>query len=140
MILQIIIPGKPVSGNHAKTPQVVGTMPNGKPRVRQVRTAEARRYDERIQRVALAAAAVARWQIPDYVRVDTWVCNCRLDGDNANKELRDPMQGIVFHFDSRILDGRTIKVKDAGGPRVVLRVRAIDGKRYGYRKPAAVRS
>lgn len=138
MTLQIIIPGKPVSGNHAKTPQVIGTTPTGKPRVRMVRTAVARAYDERIQRVALAATAVARWIIPDYVRVDAWLCNCRLDRENGMEEIHDPMQGIVFWHDSRILDGRTLKVKDAGGPRVVLRVRAVDGKRYGYRKPAAL--
>ena len=136
-MLQIVIPGKPMSGNHAKTPQVIGRTASGKPRFRNVRTAEARLYDERVASIGKAAAAIARWKIPDYVRCDTWLCNVRTDGENANKEIRDPLQGIAFWFDSRILDGRTIKCKDKYGPRVVLQIRPVDGKLYGYRRPHA---
>jgi Holliday junction resolvase RusA-like endonuclease len=139
MTLELIFPGKPMSGNHSQPPLRGGRTPKGAPRFRNVRTAEARKADERIERIALAATLSARWKMPDYVRCDVWICNIRMDRDNVLKELNDPLQGIVFHHDSRILDGRTIKLKDKRGPRVILHISPIDGRRYGYRPPAKVR-
>ena len=125
-VLEIVIPGNPVSGNHAK-------MPIG--RGRQVRTPAARDYDMRIASIALASVILAKWKMPDYVCVDVDLFNGRTDRDNACKEILDPLQGIVFAHDSRILDGRTVRLKDKGGPRVILRIRAVDGKDYGFAPP-----
>jgi Holliday junction resolvase RusA-like endonuclease len=139
VILEIIVRGKPVSGNHATMPQVCGRTPQGAPIIRNIRTAESRVFDDKVSTIALAATLGIGWKIPDYVRCDVWVANIRMDRDNVIKELFDPMQGIVFHHDSRILDGRTIKLKDKGGPRVIVHVREVDGAKYGFRRPAKTR-
>jgi Holliday junction resolvase RusA-like endonuclease len=102
---------------------------------RQVRTPESRAYDQRIASIALAAVTIARWKMPDHVCVDVTIANIRADRENVLKEIHDPLQGIVFAHDSRILDGRTIRLKDDGGPRVILHVRAVDGKEYGFTAP-----
>ena len=125
-VLEIVIPGNPVSGNHAK-------MPIG--RGRQVRTPASREYDMRISSIALASVILAKWKMPDYVCVDVEIWNVNADRENILKEIHDPLQGIVFAHDSRILDGRTVRLKDKGGPRVILRVRAVDGKDYGFATP-----
>jgi Holliday junction resolvase RusA-like endonuclease len=124
--LQIVIPGLPQSGNHAKVSNGHGG---------QVRTEASREYDRRIVSIAKAAVVIARWKIPDYVRVDMHIVNCRNDRENVMKEVHDPLQGIVFHHDSRILDGRVIKCKDNEGPRVVLQISEVDGALYGFAKP-----
>jgi hypothetical protein len=61
VILEIVIPGNPVSGNHAKMPTGHG---------RQVRAPESRAYDRRIASIALAAVTTARWKMPDFVCCD----------------------------------------------------------------------
>jgi Holliday junction resolvase RusA-like endonuclease len=125
-VLEIIIPGRPVSGNHAKVPTENG---------RQVRSKESREYDARIASIAKAAVVSAGWVMPDYVNVDVILANLRGDRDNYEKEIMDGLQGIVFSHDSRILDGRTKKIKDDGGPRVILHISEVNGANYGYEKP-----
>jgi Holliday junction resolvase RusA-like endonuclease len=127
-VLEIIIPGKPISGNHAKVPTENG---------RQVRSKDSREYDARIASIAKAAVVAAGWVMPDYVNVDVILYNTRLDRENALKELHDPLERIVFAHDSRILDGRTKKIKDNGGPRVMLHISAVDGGDYGFSPPRA---
>lgn len=111
-----------MSGNHAKTR-------DGR------RTADARLFDARVSSIAKAAALAVGWQMPDYVAVDLTIYNCRIDRDNVAKEIMDPLEGVVFAFDSRVLDGRILKMKDKRGPRVEVVAQAIDGSEYGYRKP-----
>jgi Holliday junction resolvase RusA-like endonuclease len=126
MILEIIIPGRPISGNHSKVPTEHGS---------QVRSKESREYDARIASIAKAAVVSAGWKMPDYVRVDMTIVGSRTDRDNACKEILDPCQGIVFAHDSRVLDGFIKRVKDDGGPRVILHISAVNGQDYGYTKP-----
>jgi Holliday junction resolvase RusA-like endonuclease len=126
MILELIIPGRPISGNHAKVPTENG---------RQVRSKESREYDARIASIAKAAVVSTGWVMSDYANVDIILANTSLDRENAMKELHDPLEGIVFAHDSRILDGRTKKIKDKGGPRVILHISAVNGQDYGYTKP-----
>jgi hypothetical protein len=137
----MIVPGKPTDGADTTSAQIVGRSPNGKPIFRAMPTGEAQASNKRVTAIGLAAVAIARWTVPDYLRVDMWLCNLgRITRTRVLKEIHDPLQGIVFAHDSRILDGRTIRVKDAGGPRVILHIRAVDGRRYGFRKPAKSRA
>jgi Holliday junction resolvase RusA-like endonuclease len=125
-ILEIVIPGKPISGNHAKVPTENG---------RQVRSKESREYDKRIASIAKAAVIAAGWVMPDYVRVDMIIYGSRTDRDNACKEILDPCQGIVFAHDSRVLDGFIKRIKDGGEPRVMLRISEVNGAIYGFSCP-----
>jgi Holliday junction resolvase RusA-like endonuclease len=125
-VLEIIIPGKPISGNHAKVPTENGA---------QVRSEKSREYDKRIVSIAKAAVVSSGWTMPDYVKVDVILWNIRADRENVLKEIHDPLEGIVFARDSRILDGRTRKFKDGEGPRVILEISEVDGSDYGYDEP-----
>jgi hypothetical protein len=80
---------------------------------RQVRRPESRAYDRRIASIALAAVTIARWKMPDFVCCRVTIANIRADRENVLKEIHDPLQGIVFAHDSRILDGRTVRLRDA---------------------------
>ena len=124
--LEITIEGKAISGNHRTAQNDDGeyfTIP------------DARHYAERLRRLAKAAAVLAGWKIPDYVHVDVVVYNIRMDRDNVGKTIYDPLQGIVYHNDSRILDGGIARKKDRSGPRITFSIKEIDGADYGYGKP-----
>jgi Holliday junction resolvase RusA-like endonuclease len=124
--LEITVEGKAVSGNHRTAQNEDGeyfTIP------------EARHYAERLRRLAKAAAVLAGWKIPEFVHVDVEIFNIRMDRDNIGKTIYDPLQRIIYHNDSRILDGRIARKKDRLGPRITLIIKEIDGKNYGYEKP-----
>jgi hypothetical protein len=140
VMLQLVIPGIPVSGNHEKTPIIVGKTARGTPRFVNVPTSEANAFEQRVRTIAFAGVALARWKIPDYCRVDVWLCNLRIDRDNGCKPLFDALEGIVYAHDSRILDGRTVRMKDKEGPRIILQVRPVDGADYGFTKPRVAAS
>jgi len=55
MILELIFPGKPMSGNHSQMPQQIGRTKTGAPRFRMIRTAEARVADEKVARIHVQA-------------------------------------------------------------------------------------
>jgi Holliday junction resolvase RusA-like endonuclease len=124
--LDFTIPGPFVSGNHAKTR-------DGR------RTSRSREFDEKVRMIAAAAARTAQWVLPDYVHVDLTVLNVGIDADNLAKEVLDPMQGIAFAFDSRIIELSVLrrKAKDAE-PYVRVKVTPANGALYGFppiRKP-----
>jgi Holliday junction resolvase RusA-like endonuclease len=123
--LTFTIPGAPISGNRSRS----------QGRGRWFTPPAAKEYEARAKSVATAAALLARWKVPQYVRMDVTLYNTRLDRDNACKALNDALQGICYVFDSRILDGFTAKRRDKNGPRVVIEIAALDPAPYGYSKP-----
>lgn len=97
-------------------------------------------YDEKIKLLATVAARQIGWIPPEYVRVDLVIWNTNMDRENVMKPLHDPLQGIAFVNDKRILDGNTKRCWDDHGPRVEVSVEAVDRKDYDFRskktKPA----
>jgi Holliday junction resolvase RusA-like endonuclease len=69
--------------------------------------------------------------MPPWVAVDLTVWNSRLDRDNAAKPAMDAMQGIVFAFDSRVIDGAIAKRWDGGGERIEVTAREVNPLDYG---------
>jgi Holliday junction resolvase RusA-like endonuclease len=122
LILHFEIPGIPVSGNHRLTRTDHGVYV----------VKRAREFAHRVQSIAKAAAVLASWRMPDYVAVDLEIYNVNMDRDNVCKALMDPLQGIVFADDRRILDGEISRYKDGAGPRIIVAVREVDGKFYGF--------
>lgn len=123
MRLQFTIPGRPVTGNHARR--------LGRGRIRL--TEEARDFRERVKQHVFVAVRMADWLMPPYVRMDVTLWNIRQDRDNALKELQDALQGLAYPNDSRILDGWTAKRKDRGEQRIEVCIEPVDPRLYGYR-------
>jgi hypothetical protein len=114
------IPGPFVSGNHAKTR-------DGR------RTTASREFDEKVRIIAGAAATKAKWEMPDYVHVDLTVFNVGIDADNLAKEILDPLQGIAFAFDSRILGLSVLRCKARDfEPTVRVEVHPTRGESFGW--------
>ena len=122
MTLKFTVPGPFVSGNHAKTR-------DGR------RTAKAREFDEKVRMLCAEAARKQGWTPPDYVEVWLTATNVGIDADNLAKEVLDPLQGIAFPFDSRILRLTVVRFRNELSPRVFVWVSPVDGKQYGFPKP-----
>jgi hypothetical protein len=120
--LSLVIPGPFVSGNHAKTR-------DGR------RTTESRAFDEKVAVLARLAAREQAWRMPAFVRGMVVLIGLRMDWDNACKELMDPLQGIVFPYDSRLVDVRVVSIRVRGRPQEArLTFRPADGRRYYWRR------
>ena len=120
MSLSFMVPGPFVSGNHAKTR-------DGR------RTTKSREFDAKVKMIAGVAAHRHGWTIPDYVHVDLTVCNVGIDADNLAKEILDPLQGVAFAFDSRIITLSVVRSKQKNiEPYVRVEVHVADGKEYGF--------
>lgn len=133
-VLRIVITPPIVSGNEKHGRKVVTKIVNGKPRNIPVTytTHAGKAFDARVKELAAPCIWRAQWKIPEYVRMDVTLCNINMDRDNVNKTVADALQGVAFHFDSRILDGQLKKIKDKNGPRVEVVIRPVDGRDYGY--------
>ena len=112
-----VIPGNGVSGNHYKQP-MASKVHGG----RQYVTSKAATFKSAVYGIAFQACEEARFELPEYVRVDVSVCNMRYDRDNAVKVLYDAMQGVCYRHDSRILDGAIRIVRDRLEPRYIVTV------------------
>lgn len=124
MRLAFTIPGKPVTGNHARK------FERGRVRL----TDEAKEYRERVKQHAFVAIRTGHWLMPEYVRLDVTIWNSRQDRDNAVKELQDALQAAqVYPNDSRILDGVIVKRRDKGDQRIDVSIEPVDPRLYGYR-------
>jgi hypothetical protein len=122
MQLTLVIPGPFVSGNHAKTR-------DGR------RTTESRAFDAKVATLARLAAREQGWRMPTYVRGLVVLISLRMDWDNACKELMDPLQGIVFPYDSRLVDVRVVTLRVPRRPAEArLHFRQADGRRYFGRR------
>jgi Holliday junction resolvase RusA-like endonuclease len=137
VVLHFIVPGKPVSGNHEKipNPKFFKAEKDERDGIRAfIPTRRSRDVDEKVRILANLAARQQGWKIPEYVRVDVLIWNVRMDRDNVCKALMDPLQGIAFVTDARILDGWTKRAWDSKGARVEVWVRPVDRKDYDLRK------
>lgn len=125
MQLTLVIPGPFVSGNHAKTR-------DGR------RTTASREFDEKVATLARMAAEEQDWKVPPYVRGLVVLIGLRMDWDNACKEIMDPLQGIVFPYDSRLVDVRVVSIRARKRPQEArLYFRPADGRRYFWRRGPA---
>ena len=120
------IDGNTVSGNHNK-----GFGPGGVYKLK-----AATNFQSFVKAVALDAKFRAKYQIPDYCRVDVSLYYNRQDRDNACKELMDALEEVVYLNDSHVLDGGIRRVKDWGGEqRVIVTVTEVMPGWYGYPRP-----
>lgn len=122
MLVKFTVPGPLSSGNLS----VRHTRNGG-----HYRSQEARYFHERVASIAKAAAVLAGYTMPTWVAMDVTVYNSRLDRDNANKVAADALQGILFPYDSRVIDGTITKRWDDGGERLEIAVRPVDPHYYG---------
>jgi hypothetical protein len=121
--LAFSIPGPFVSGNHAKTRE-------GR------RTTASRAFDAKVRMLARIAAREQGWRCAQYVVGTVVLVNVRIDVDNFLKEALDPLQGIVYPFDSRLLDLRVATLRiGKREPHACLSFTAVDGRAYGREKP-----
>ena len=145
MRIHAVIPGNPVTGNHArKTAGFRKVWSPKKRRYAQVPnvyvTEEALDYRSRVGVIVKAAMARVDMQMPEYCRLDIAYYNIRQDRDNVVKELADGLQGIAFPADSRVLDGWIQKRWDDGEPRVEIWLEEINRKEYDARTKARSRN
>ena len=118
-----VIDGKTISGNHYK-------MPDG--RGGSYVTKEAKNFKQLVLLIAMDAVFRAKYEIPEYCRLDVTLCNSRQDRDNAVKVLNDSCQAVIYSTDSRILDGAIRKIKDDCGERTIVTATEVMGSWYGY--------
>jgi Holliday junction resolvase RusA-like endonuclease len=96
----------------------------------------ARDQAEYIKSVARVAVLAARWEMPDYVRMDILAVNIDADRDNVSKPCADAMEGLCYSNDRRIKTGDITLMRAKGVPRVIVAIQAIHGKAFGYPKPS----
>ncbi len=90
--------------------------------------AKQRGYQEHLQWAAIAALGAKTWDRKPCFSVELDVyrkSRTRYDLDNAEKQIGDALNGVVWDDDSQIVEWRARKLIDRGRPRVEIRIRAV---------------
>jgi hypothetical protein len=99
-------------------------------------TKKGRAQKERLTREAFLAAREARWEMPDYCRLEIIGINIDADGDNLSKPICDVLERSWYFTDRRIKNRTIINIRGKGLQRIVVAVQAVNGKAFGYPKPS----
>ena len=85
--------------------------------------------------LALDKVMEMQWTIPEYCISYVSLYNSGCDRENGVKVLNDSLQGVLYMFDSRILDGPIRRVKDFKGPRISVTIIELTEDLWGlYRQ------